>query len=125
MYFSWGANVLGSAAIASGSCRTEFRDGVSRAFALPAASWVCLEVMNWMSCQAAPLCSEALFIQMPNGWTSSQWSGLTAGHGMAQNAVSVATLDWVASSTEGMVPEPSCHMATRPCWKSDRQLVTR
>src|SRR5581483_12508823 len=70
MYFSWAANVLGRAAIASGSCRTEFRDGVSRSFALTAASWVCFEVMNWMSCQAAPLCSEALFIQMPNGWTS-------------------------------------------------------
>ena len=51
--------------------------------------------------------------------------GFAGGHGMAQKAVLVATVDWLGSRTDGMVPESSCHMATRPCWKSDRQFVTR
>src|SRR5678816_289664 len=54
-------------------------------------------VMNCISCQAAPLWVDALFIQTPNGWTSSQWSGLTAWHGIAQKAVSLETLDWALS----------------------------
>ena len=78
-----------------------------------------------MSCHAAPLWVEALFIQTPNGCTSAQWSGLTAWQGISQNATLLATFDWLGSITDGIVPESSCHIATRPCWKSCRQLSTR
>ena len=78
-----------------------------------------------MSCQAACLWVEAAFIQVPNGWTSAQWSGLIGWQGTSQNAASVATFDLLGSRTSGIEPESSCHIATRPCWKSARQLVTR
>src|ERR1700710_395057 len=125
MYVRASGNVLGRTATVPGSFRTETRDGVSSALALVAPTCMSLLVMNCISCQAAFLCEEALFIQMPNGWTSWQWSGFSGGHGMAQKAVESATFDCAGSSTEGMVPESSGPLATRPCWKSCRQLVTR
>src|SRR5919199_6552080 len=120
--YDWASGkVFGRAATTDGSLTTDTRDGVSSALPLAAATCVSLLVRYWINCHAAGLCVEAAFIQMPNGWTSAQWFGLAGGHGTSQKAVSSATVDLSGSSTSGMVPPSSCHMATRPCWKSWRQ----
>src|SRR5258707_11151601 len=125
MYESDVTNVGGRTADVAGSAVTDSLDGVSNAFAATVAFCVCGDVMNWISCQVAPLCLDAEVIQMPNGWISSQCSGLAGWHGMTANLTSLPTLDLFGSSTSGIDPESSCHIATRPCWKSERQLVTR
>ena len=83
----------------AGSERTDSRDGVSSAPAWAARPASSLDVRNWTSSHAASLFSEAVFIQVPNGCTSAQWSGLTSWQGSDVKAVSSATSDFSGSRT--------------------------
>src|ERR1700730_10532761 len=87
MYDCASGNVFGKASTTEGSFTTDARDGWSRAFALATAACVSLLVRYWINCQAACLWVDEAFIQMPNGWTSAQWFGLTGWQGTSQNAV--------------------------------------
>src|SRR6478735_4246479 len=78
-------NVAGSFATVAGSDSTDSRDGVSSAPACAAAAWVSFEVRYWTSSQAASLLADAELIQVPNGCTRPQLTGLTSVHGSDQN----------------------------------------
>src|ERR1700689_209706 len=66
------SKVGGNAATTCGSLRTDVREGVRRSLASAAPFCTAGEVRYWISCHAAPLWSEALFIHTPNGCTRAQ-----------------------------------------------------
>src|ERR1700722_5323101 len=72
MYVRAWSKVGGNAATTALSDRRDVREGVRRSLASAAPFWAAGEVRNWMSCHAAPLWSEALFIHTPNGCTRAQ-----------------------------------------------------